>query len=1030
MLIFPGKHQRINRNENLNMKRFLLICTIILISGQFVRAQFGQNKVMYDRFDFDIYKTPHFEIYNYLEGDTAIYNLGQLSERWYLRHKAIYGDTLDKSPIILYNNTTDFKQTTVISGLIGVGTGGVTEGLRSRVVIPVMASNKETDHVLGHEMVHVFQYNTVRNNDSLSFQSLNNTPLWFIEGTAEFLSIGPKDNRTAMWMRDAVIHNDVPTLKDMTRNMYKYFPYRYGHAFMSYISGVWGDDIIQPYFFSTLKYGMEFSTKMFFHIDTDSLSTLWQNAVKSQYSGFFSDTIAPVGELMYNDKNAGEINLSPVLSPDGKNVIFLSNKDVINIDILLAETQTKKIITKLTSTVKKTHIDDFNYIEDAGSWSPDGKKYVFATFVEGTNELLIVNIDNKRINTEKEIRIKGIDYISNPEWSPDGKSILFNGLVNGKSDLYLYNLENDKTKRLTNDYYSDLQPSWSSDGTEIAFISDRGNDTDLKKQVYGTYHLCIYKMNSGQVIVYDFLPGADIYSPQYSPSDSSLYFLSNADGFRNLYRYHLHTGEIFKLTKFATGITGITDLAPAYSVSRESGQVVYTLYSDDKYLIYKANPSDFLNIPVNPNRTNFDAEYLPPGKNRIANIVENNLNVHPSQPKDSFETNAYNSKFELEYIGSSGVGVGYSSYGTIASGGVSALFSDMMKYHQIYAMLQINGEVYDFGGQLAYLNMKNRLFWGASFYHYPYRYMYWETSKTIDENYWAQVYKLVRVFEENLSVFSQYPISTKLRLEGGINWSHYSFRIDSVNYYYQGYYPFASNKTNVDAPDGYNISSAYVAFVGDDSNFGLTSPMDGYRFRFQIGQMMDALTLTNLSLDFRKYYYLKPFGFAFKAMHYGRYGQTGNSNLLYPIFLGNDYLVRGYNFDAFYKSYESEIDDILDINTLTGSKIAVMNAEIRYPFTGPKRFALIKSGIFFTDIVLFLDGGVSWDKDRLPWLESSDVRYFWNPNPNYHTPVYSAGASLRINLFGYMVLEPYIAKPFQLENVPFTTGFIISGGGF
>ena len=1016
---------------SMHMKRIYFITIILLIIGQTTQAQFGQNKVMYERFNFDVYKSPHFEIYNYLNSDTAIHNIGQLSERWYLRHKAIFFDTLNQSPIILYNNSTDFRQTTVISGAIGVGTGGVTEGLRSRVVIPIMASNKETDHVLGHEMVHVFQYNLVRENDSLSFQSLANTPLWFIEGTAEFLSIGPMDNRTAMWMRDAVINDDVPSLKDMTRNMYKYFPYRYGHAFMAYISGVWGDNIIQPYYYLTLKYGMEHATKILFNVSPDSLSTLWQNSVKSQFTEYLKDTIAPVGNLMYNDKNGGEINLSPVLSPDGKKVIFLSNRDVINIDILLADAESNKIITKLTSTVKKTHIDDFNYIEDAGSWSPDGKKYVFSTFSEGTNVMLIVSIDNKKIRTEKEIKFKEIDYISNPEWSPDGKSIIFNGLVNGKSDLYLYYIDTEEIKQITNDFYSDLQPSWSSDGTEIAFISDRGNDTNLKKQIYGTYRLCIYKLNTDQILVYDFLPKANIYSPQYSPSDSSLYFLSNSDGYRNLYKYHLHTGEIFKLTKFATGITGITDLAPAFSISRETGDVVYTLYSKKKYVIYKAKPTDFLNIPVDPRESNFEAEYLPPGKMRFSNMVQNNLNVHPSQPLDSFEFNNYDPKFELEYIGSSGVGVGYSTYGTYASGGVSALFSDMLKYHQIYGMLQINGEVYDFGGQLAYLNMKKRLFWGASFYHFPYRAMYWTpkidyTSDSIP--LYVDSYQLMRVFEENLSVFAQYPLSSKLRIEGGISYSHYSFRIDSINNYFYGGVNIGQNKTKVDAPPAYDIERAYIALVGDNTTFGLTSPMDGYRYRFQVDQMIDAVTVTGISMDYRKYYFKRPFGFALRAMHYGRYGD--DQNLLYPIYIGNDYLVRGYNYGAFSKSYESYVENRLDINRLTGSKIFVVNAEIRYPFTGPKRFALIRSGIFYTDIVLFLDGGVSWYNNTVPWNNNSDIRYFWNPNPNYHTPIYSAGASLRINLFGYMVLEPYIAKPFQLQNVSFTTGFIISGGGF
>ena len=255
---------------------------------------------MYEHFDFEVFNTPHFEIHNYLKNDSVLLNLGQLSESWYSRHFAIFNDTLENSPIILYNNTTDFKQTSVISGIIGVGTGGVTEGLRSRVMIPVMVSNKETDHVLGHEMVHVFQYNLVKENDSLSFQSLMNTPLWIIEGMAEFLSIGSSDNRTSMWMRDAVINDDIPTIKKMTRKPGEYFPYRYGHAFWAYVTGVWGDNIMQPLLYSTLRYGLEYSFKSLLKVDSDSLSVLWENSIKNHYNKFLTDTISPVGKIMFN----------------------------------------------------------------------------------------------------------------------------------------------------------------------------------------------------------------------------------------------------------------------------------------------------------------------------------------------------------------------------------------------------------------------------------------------------------------------------------------------------------------------------------------------------------------------------------------------------------------------------------------------------------------------------------------------------------------------------------------------------------
>jgi len=1014
------------------MKKIHIIALLFLISLKGF-SQFGQNKVMYDQFDFEVYNTPHFEIHNYLKNDTVLLNLGQLSERWYLRHFAMFADSLENSPIILYNNTTDFKQTTVISGIIGVGTGGVTEGLRSRVVIPVMVSNKETDHVLGHEMVHVFQYNLVRENDSLSFQSLMNTPLWMIEGMAEFLSIGSSDNRTAMWMRDAVINDDIPTLKDMTRKPGEYFPYRYGHAFWSFVSGIWGDNIMQPLFYNTLRGGFEYATKKFLHVDTDSLSVLWENSIKAHHRQFLKDTISPVGKLMFNAEKGGEINLSPVLSNNGKLITFLSNKNVINIDLLLADTESGKVILKLTSSLRKSHIDDFNYIEEAGSWSPDGKEYILTTFSKGTNKFLIASLDKNKVKSTREIEIEGIDALINPEWSPDGKTILFNGLVKGKSDLYLYHLETGKVEQLTDDLHSDLQPSWSSNGSEIAFISDRGSDSNIEKQVYGSYRLCILKLDTKQIIVYDLFPGANIFSPQYSPSDSSLYFLSNADGFRNLYRYHLYTGGVFKLTKFATGISGITDLAPAYSVARETGEVAYTLYRNDNYEIYKANPKDFLQIPVNAYAVNLEAESLAPGKTRIINIVDHNLNYAKTFPENSFKVQIYDPKFKLEYIGSTGFGVAQSTYGTFASGGVSMLFSDMLKQHQIYSMLNINGEVYDFGGQLAYINSKNRITWGSSFSHFPYRGMYFNSFIDTASGYDVINYSLVRIFEENLSFFSQYPLSTKVRFEGGMSYSIYSYRIDSLNYYYEeGSYPYGYTGQTKDkaknVPEAFNVGSVYLAFVGDNSSFGITSPMMGYRYRFQIGQMFDEYNITNLSLDVRKYFFLKPISIAFRAMHYGRYGK--NANNLYPLYLGNEYLVRGYNFNAFYKAGESNPEDHLDANKIAGSKIVVFNSELRFPFTGVKRFSLIKSGYLYSDIVLFFDAGLAWSKDRFPWLQSSDIRYYWNPNPNYYTPIYSLGASLRINLFGYAILEPYIAMPFQLDNVSYTTGFIISGGGW
>ena len=67
-------------------------------------------------------------------------------------------------------------------------------------------------------------------------------PLWFIEGMAEYLSIGPRDTQTAMWLRDAAIEDRLPTITDLDNP--RYFPYRFGHAFWAYVTGRWGDGVI------------------------------------------------------------------------------------------------------------------------------------------------------------------------------------------------------------------------------------------------------------------------------------------------------------------------------------------------------------------------------------------------------------------------------------------------------------------------------------------------------------------------------------------------------------------------------------------------------------------------------------------------------------------------------------------------------------------------------------------------------------------------------------------------------------------
>src|ERR1700710_1197624 len=124
---------------------YILICFIALlfITTNAKAQYFGQNKVRYKNLKFKVYRTPHFEIYYYLKNDSMIKRFAQESELWYTLHQQVFRDTFrTPNPIILYANHPDFQQTTAIDGEIDVGTGGITEGLKNRIVMPLMETNQ------------------------------------------------------------------------------------------------------------------------------------------------------------------------------------------------------------------------------------------------------------------------------------------------------------------------------------------------------------------------------------------------------------------------------------------------------------------------------------------------------------------------------------------------------------------------------------------------------------------------------------------------------------------------------------------------------------------------------------------------------------------------------------------------------------------------------------------------------------------------------------------------------------------------
>ncbi|HKK67836.1 MAG TPA: hypothetical protein VJ946_06475, partial [Bacteroidales bacterium] len=505
-------------------------------------------------------------------------------------------------------------------------------------------------------------------------------------------------------------------------------------------------------------------------------------------------------------------------------------------------------------------------------------------------------------------------------------------------------------------------------------------------------------------------PGAGNLNPMPLAGTPYVFFLSNVNGRRDLFSLNTETGQMKRATDYGTGIMGMTEMSPALSIGGHT--LYYSILQNGKFQIIKAPAHKLLEnaTPVKHQPFDYRAARLTPYSEHFS-VVDQNLifrGVINADKEVSLKPVEPRNQFKLDYIGNMAAGVMTGRFGTGMAGSIEALFSDVLGHHLLYGGASINGRLYDFGGQVALLNQKRRIKLGVSLSHIPYRMGYYTYEDNGSEE--ELVYFSRRIFEDKASVFSFLPLNRYNRLEAGLSMAHYNYRYEKIEDI-ENYYPTYHNSgKKIDAPEGFWVGRSDVAYVFDNSRFGIASPVDGTRARFQFEQFYNGVDAHAILFDYRKYKFIRPFSFAFRLYHYGRYGSDRNTTRLTRLFAGYPWLIRGYDTGTFYADSTHNSRNI-GIKHLIGSSIMVSNLEWRMPLSGPLDIAPLRSSIIFSEMVLFLDAGLAWDNDSHPVLSlttNSDAR---------RIPVFSTGMSVRFSLFGVIVLEPYWAFPIHQNRI-------------
>ena len=991
-----------------------IAATVVFLCGVFLCVEtadaqyFGRNKVRYDELEFKRLQTEHFDIYYYAEEESATREAARMAERWYARFSRL----LDfrghaRQPVVLYAGHPHFAQTNLTSGLINEATGGFTESARSRIAMPFVAGLGETDHVLGHEIAHAFQIGIVKAAGGNAF----GLPLWFIEGMAEYLSLGRRHGHTEMWIRDAALDGRLPTLRQMDDP--RYFPYRYGHALWVYLCERFGDELIGRAL--RVKGSAAERLERATGVDAEELFAGWHASVLATLGG---DAQAGESPVSFSD---GRIQVGPALSPDGRQLLFLSERNRLSLDLFLADAGTGEVLRTVVSTAADPHFDSLQYVHSAGAWDPSGERFAITAVRQGHPVLVVVDAGS---GARREIVLAGLREIYTPSWSPDGERLVFSALQGGYSDLFVYRLATGELLQLTADPYADIHPAWSPDGRTIAFATDRFTSA-IDTLDFGPLRIGLLDVASRSAApLLDDAPGVKQVSPQWRPDGRALYFVSDRGGASRVFQVTLASGTLRQVTRVPPGVSGIAATSPALAVAASSGDIAYSVYRGGRHeiRIERAGALAY-GPPLETSPAPAEAEPAAPAvtpeagaAGLVDRLIQDPLIGLPDT--ETFTTVAYDDRLRLESIAHPYIGGGIGgSFGGLLRAGFGVTFGDILKDRQLQTSIQAGTSVDDFAAQVSYMNRRGRWNWGVAAGFQPARFYGAKGALESRDGLLTRETSSLRYLHQWGGLAGRYHIDSVRRIEIGAGLRRTGFEWVTVSRVVDEEAQRVVSRDRYETPAGAPIvlAETQAAYVYDTSVSGPLGPVIGRRLRLEAQPAFGPLMFADVLADARQYFMpLAPVTVAARVQHVGRYGPDAADPRLTPVIAGLRSLVRGYDLRSFAADQcgrYARACSILD--ELSGGRFALLNLEVRAPVPGLFTRRLQYGRIVPVEAIAFADVGYLWTRSGSGGDE---------------TRFRSVGAGARFNLGG-VVFEATGARPFDRPGRDgWTFGFLLRPG--
>ena len=871
---------------------------------------FGKNKVNREQFDWRILHTVHCDIH-YPDGmESLAYTAAKYAEQGYTRIANVLQHQMhDPIPVIIFPSHIAFQENNIIQQIIGEGTGGFTEAFKNRVVVPFTGSYDDFQHVLIHELTHAFQYNILFNDTSGAVRSLfsgGGVPLWVMEGMCEYISIG-YDETADMVMRDLLLNDMYISLMDLTRLRVPgmYFIYKEGQAFFYFFEQVYGKGRIGELLRDIRDTGnFQEAVKVVTGKELEELDLEFHRFFKKRYYPVLEGRNFDEEEgtqLTFHEKTQSVFNICPAVSPDGRKIAYINNRDIyssISILYLDKKGEKKKIKTILTGN-KSAKFEGMHLMSNQLTWTSDGKYLVFVSQSRGRDMIFMIDAENGSVHREMELPFRAV---LDPSLSADGEKIAFIGQDNTRTDLYIYHPGSRHIRRVTNDLFGERYPRFSHDGRHLYYSSNWNAQGDLES---GNYKIMRMEIATGKRDILVDNQEKNIQVAVSTQGDSLLY-VSNRTGIYNLYRYNIDEGREEQLSDVVSGL-----FYPSWFPG--GNKAAFVAYQDGGYDIFIKE--DLQPVETTEGRATeyMGVDYRP-----------------PYFPLSRSEIDDYSIRFTPDWLifGLGGtVGYGFAGFAQVS-------ISDYMGENR----LVISGDYLRYDSDdnvnidMQYWFLKHRIDYGFGVFRQrnPYGIFTLENINDVLHNaYWSTLYL------DHYGVYGimSYPFTKYFRFSSRLSSSRYE----------RDYSVFDER------PDVYaNLNQVSFALHYDNVLWGYMVPMRGWRGMVKYSHAADLtgqdFTFSSVDCDIRRYFLVsKRYVFAFRGVGGKIYGRDSE---FFKYYIGGFSTLRGHPFLEY-----------------GGENMFLFNGEFRFTFIEGIKFGwplFFRLGNIGG--VLFTDMGSAWDR--------------------------------------------------------------------